>query len=131
MSTALAEPALSDPEQGGRRPSCIGLLALVAHLTRGGADQSAQAGAPVDLRLRGRFGGPPPTIFVSLRARLRGHGRRAWASHFPQHHVHPVTSNLAFATSISNHLLAQLISRFSPVSSAMSEKHDREILALG
>ena len=79
---------------------------------------------------RGRFGGPPPQSSCPLRSSLRGQSRRAWASHFPQHHVHPVRSNLAFATSISNHLLA-LISRFSPVSSAMTEKHDREILVLG
>ena len=132
-------PRLACPDRTrrkGRRPRCIGLLALVAQLTRGGAAHSWWR-RPVSPRWathgsspRGRFGGPPPQSSCPLRSSLRGQSRRAWASHFPQHHVHPVRSNLAFATSISNHLLA-LISRFSPVSSAMTEKHDREILVLG
>jgi len=90
----------------GRWPRCIGLLALVAQLTRGGADQLAQGGAPMDLRPVGGSAARPPQSSCPLRSSLRGQSRRAWASHFPQHHVHPVRSNLAFATSISNHLLA-------------------------
>jgi len=84
----------------------------------------------MDLRPVGGSAARPHNLRVLCEAACGGQSRRAWASHFPQHHVHPVRSNLAFATSISNHLLA-LISRFSPVSSAMTEKHDREILVLG
>jgi hypothetical protein len=85
---------------------------------------------------RGRFGGPPPTIFVSFASQTAGAWPKGLGIPFPTAPCAPgdLQSCLRYFNQqslISATELAQLISGFSPVSSAMTEKQDREILALG